>query len=253
MSQLFNQAQDVVTIVSFARRPLRLRAVAPRADRGRARAGLHRRGALQRAVVLAELQARARAPRERLRAPDRGERGDREGGQDLRPERLPDGALRDARDELLPGEPEDRDPPRGVGKPSSPRSAPVAYYVAYAYIVWRTLHGEFSIGTLTFLAGSFRRLRDAPRAVSSPASRRSRARRSISTTSSRSSRSSPRSRRRRIREPFPNPIREGFTFEDVGFRYPGAEHWAVRISRSRCARARSWRSSARTAPARPRS
>ena len=30
-----------------------------------------------------------------------------------------------------------------------------AYYVAYAYIVWRTLHGEFSIGDLTFLAGSF--------------------------------------------------------------------------------------------------
>src|SRR5450755_4880508 len=35
----------------------------------------------------------------------------------------------------------------------------VAYYVAYAYIVWRTLHREFSIGDLTFLAGSFRRLR----------------------------------------------------------------------------------------------
>jgi ATP-binding cassette subfamily B protein len=28
--------------------------------------------------------------------------------------------------------------------------------------------------------------------------------------------------------PFPNPIREGFTFEDVGFQYPGAERWAVR-------------------------
>ena len=28
--------------------------------------------------------------------------------------------------------------------------------------------------------------------------------------------------------PFPRPIREGFVFEDVGFRYPGAERWAVR-------------------------
>ena len=28
--------------------------------------------------------------------------------------------------------------------------------------------------------------------------------------------------------PFPAPIRHGFTFEDVGFRYPGAERWAVR-------------------------
>ena len=28
--------------------------------------------------------------------------------------------------------------------------------------------------------------------------------------------------------PVPAPIREGFAFEDVGFRYPGAERWAVR-------------------------
>ena len=35
----------------------------------------------------------------------------------------------------------------------------VGYYLAYAYIVWRTLAGAFSIGDLTFLAGSFRRLR----------------------------------------------------------------------------------------------
>ena len=35
----------------------------------------------------------------------------------------------------------------------------IAYYVAYAYIVWRTLHGDFTIGDLTFLSGSFRRLR----------------------------------------------------------------------------------------------
>jgi ATP-binding cassette subfamily B protein len=27
---------------------------------------------------------------------------------------------------------------------------------------------------------------------------------------------------------FPRPIRQGFTFEDVGFRYPNAERWAVR-------------------------
>ncbi len=36
----------------------------------------------------------------------------------------------------------------------------IGYYLAYAYIVWRTLAGEFSIGDLTFLAGSFRRLRN---------------------------------------------------------------------------------------------
>ena len=26
----------------------------------------------------------------------------------------------------------------------------------------------------------------------------------------------------------PRPIRHGFVFEDVGFQYPGSEHWAVR-------------------------
>ena len=103
----------------------------------------------------------------------------------------------------------------------------LGYYVAYAYIAWRTVRGEFSIGDLTFLAGSFRRLRNLleglltgfstvagqalylddlysffeiePEIVSPPDPK-----------------------------PFPVPIREGFVFEDVGFRYPGAERWAVR-------------------------
>src|SRR5690606_2750795 len=35
----------------------------------------------------------------------------------------------------------------------------LGYYVAYAYIAWRTVRGDFSIGDLTFLAGSFMRLR----------------------------------------------------------------------------------------------
>ena len=35
----------------------------------------------------------------------------------------------------------------------------VGYYLAYAYIAWRTVAGQFSVGDLTFLAGSFRRLR----------------------------------------------------------------------------------------------
>jgi ATP-binding cassette, subfamily B, bacterial len=103
----------------------------------------------------------------------------------------------------------------------------VAYYVAYAYIVWRTLHADFSIGDLTFLAGSFRRLRNLlenllmgfsqvagqalylddlfsffeiePEIVPPPNPR-----------------------------PFPVPIKDGIAFENVGFRYPGAERWAVR-------------------------
>ena len=35
----------------------------------------------------------------------------------------------------------------------------IGYYAAYAWIAWRTLQGTFSVGDLTFLAGSFLRLR----------------------------------------------------------------------------------------------
>jgi ATP-binding cassette, subfamily B, bacterial len=103
----------------------------------------------------------------------------------------------------------------------------IGYYLAYAYIVWRTLTGEFSIGDLTFLAGSFRRLRTLLEGLLA----------SFSSTAGQAlylddlfsffevkpeilSPDDPR--------PFPQPIRQGFVFEDVGFRYPGAERWAVR-------------------------
>ena len=103
----------------------------------------------------------------------------------------------------------------------------LGYYSAYAVIIYRTVLGRFSIGTLTFLAGSFRASRDliqrillalsqiyeqslylsdlftffdvTPSVVSKPGA-----------------------------SPVPRPIREGFHFENVGFRYPGSERWAVR-------------------------
>ena len=103
----------------------------------------------------------------------------------------------------------------------------LGYYAAYAYIAWRTVHGEFSIGDLTFLSASFRRLRNLLEGLLS----------SFSQVAGQAlylddlfsffqiqpeilSPANPR--------PFPKPIREGFEFEDVGFRYPGAERWAVR-------------------------
>lgn len=103
----------------------------------------------------------------------------------------------------------------------------LGYYAAYAVIIYLTVLGRYTIGSLTFLAGSFRQSRDLiqrillslsniyeqslylgdlftffdvqPRIVSRPGGR-----------------------------PVPMPIREGFVFEDVGFRYPGSASWAVR-------------------------
>ena len=54
---------------------------------------------------------------------------------------------------------------RGTPEPLefAPCSRAVAeehYSAAYAFLAWRTLRGDFTIGDLTFLAGSFRRLRN---------------------------------------------------------------------------------------------
>jgi ATP-binding cassette subfamily B protein len=103
----------------------------------------------------------------------------------------------------------------------------VGYYLAYAYIAWSTLTGAFTVGDLTFLAGSFRRLGTLVEGLLS----------SFSTTASQAlylddlfsffevepeilSPANPR--------PFPRPIRDGFVFEDVGYIYPGSDRWAVR-------------------------
>jgi ATP-binding cassette subfamily B protein len=103
----------------------------------------------------------------------------------------------------------------------------VGYYLAYAYIVWRTLTGAFTIGDLTFLAGSFARLRGLLEQLlttfSTTAAQALYLNDLFSFFEMRPQILSPDNPR-----PFPRPIREGFVFEDVGFLYPGAERWAMR-------------------------
>ena len=103
----------------------------------------------------------------------------------------------------------------------------VAYYLAYAYIAWRTLTGEFSVGDLTFLAGSFRRLRtlleQLLQGFSSVAGQALYLDDLFSFFEVRPEILSPKNPL-----PFPRPIKHGFVFEGVGFAYPGADRWAVR-------------------------
>ena len=103
----------------------------------------------------------------------------------------------------------------------------IGYYFAYAYIAWRTLTGEFSVGDLTFLAGSFRRLRTLLESLlsgfSSVAGQALYLDDLFTFFEVRPEIHSPADPL-----PFPRPIRDGFVFEDVGFIYPGAERWAVR-------------------------
>jgi ATP-binding cassette subfamily B protein len=103
----------------------------------------------------------------------------------------------------------------------------LAYYLAYGVIVWRTVRGEFSVGDLTFLAGSFLRLRGLLEGLllgfSQIAGQALYLEDLFSFFEVRPEITSPSNPR-----PFPRPIRTGFVFEDVGFRYPGTESWAVR-------------------------
>ena len=103
----------------------------------------------------------------------------------------------------------------------------LGYYVAYAFIAWRTLRGEFSIGDLTFLSGSFRRLRSLLEnlliSFSQVAGQALYLDDLFSFFEIEPEIVSPVDP-----QPFPRPISSGFTFENVGFRYPGAERWAVR-------------------------
>jgi ATP-binding cassette, subfamily B, bacterial len=103
----------------------------------------------------------------------------------------------------------------------------IGYYLAYAYIVWRTLAGDFSIGDLTFLAHSFRRLLNLLEGLLS----------GFSTVAGQALclndlfsffEVEPEINSPANPLPFPASIREGFVFENVGFVYPGADRWAVR-------------------------
>ncbi|MCA7024720.1 MULTISPECIES: ABC transporter ATP-binding protein [Stenotrophomonas] len=103
----------------------------------------------------------------------------------------------------------------------------LGYYAAYAYIAWRTIRGDFSIGDLTFLSGSFLRLRQLLEGLLTGFSQVAGQALYLDDLFSFFA-IEPEIRSRPDALPVPRPIRDGFVFEDVGFRYPDAERWAVR-------------------------
>ncbi|MFN8572288.1 MAG: ABC transporter ATP-binding protein [Gemmatimonadaceae bacterium] len=101
------------------------------------------------------------------------------------------------------------------------------YYLAYLIIIARTVAGSISLGSLTFLAASFARGRDLLQGLLAAAGGIYDAslylrdlfvffemKPTIATK--------PGAR------PAPRPIQSGFVFENVGFKYPGSDRWAVR-------------------------
>ncbi len=103
----------------------------------------------------------------------------------------------------------------------------LGYYGAFVLILVQAVTGEITVGSLTFLAASFARSRDlVQRLFGSATDTLEQAlylrdlfaffevRPSIAT--------------RPDARAVPMPIRDGFVFENVGFRYPRSERWAVR-------------------------
>ena len=101
------------------------------------------------------------------------------------------------------------------------------YYGAYVVILLRAVYGTISIGTLTFLAGSFSRSRDLIQRLLLGASEiyeQCLYLKDLFTFFE--MRPSIISKQKAL--VVPDPILEGFKFENVGFRYPGNDRWAVR-------------------------
>jgi len=101
------------------------------------------------------------------------------------------------------------------------------YYAAYVVMITKTVQGALTIGTLAFLAGSFRQLRSLLEGI-------------LSRFTSVSQGAiylrdffeffeiTPKIKVNAHPIPFPNPIKEGFVFENVGFHYHNSAHWANR-------------------------
>jgi ATP-binding cassette subfamily B protein len=103
----------------------------------------------------------------------------------------------------------------------------LAYYGAYVFIIIQTVQNLITVGTLTFLAGSFSRMQSMLQRIMSRFSRIAEGAlylqdlfdffmiepQIISSPSSLS---------------IPATIRQGFVFENVSFKYPGSERWAIR-------------------------
>lgn len=103
----------------------------------------------------------------------------------------------------------------------------MGYYAAYGVIIYQTIEGKTTVGSLTFLAGSFRQLSSLMEGM-------------LNRFTSVSQGAiylndfleffeiKPRITVAAAPLPFPNPIKQGFTFEDVGFRYHNQTAWANR-------------------------
>ncbi len=103
----------------------------------------------------------------------------------------------------------------------------VSYYGAYVFILMQTVSGIITVGTLTFLAGSFERMRGMLQGIMNRFSR-------IAEQSLYLQdlfdffELKPQISSNGKGKPIPAIIKEGFVFENVSFKYLNSEKWAIR-------------------------
>lgn len=101
-----------------------------------------------------------------------------------------------------------------------------AYYGAYVFIAIDTVEGRISVGQLTFLAGSFLQMRNMLQGIMNRFS--SIAESALYLQDLFDFFALEPTIRVHGGTPVPHPIRKGFTFENVGFRYRNTEKWSLR-------------------------
>lgn len=103
----------------------------------------------------------------------------------------------------------------------------LGYFGAYGIIINQTIKGIISIGSLTFLAGSFRQLRGLLEGILGRFNSISQGALYLNDLFEfykiKPNITSPANPK-----PFPKVIQEGFRFENVGFKYPNSDKWANR-------------------------
>ena len=103
----------------------------------------------------------------------------------------------------------------------------IAYYAAYALIVFKTVGGIFSLGDLTFLSGSFNRLRAKMQGFFTRFTAITESALYLQDYFEFLDLSLPDpSAEKKL--PLPREIKIGFEFKNVGFKYPKSELWVVR-------------------------
>jgi ATP-binding cassette subfamily B protein len=103
----------------------------------------------------------------------------------------------------------------------------IGYYAAYAFIIYNTVTGKTTVGSLAFLAGSFRQLSGLMETMLSRFNVVSQGaiylNDFIEFFEMKPNITVPVNAL-----PFPNPIKIGFVFENVGFKYHNTDNWANR-------------------------